>query len=578
MNAQRLSEHFDKISEAPDAVPRLRRFILDLAVRGKLVEQDPGDEPAGELLKRIEKEKTQLIKARGIRDQDQLSPVAAEDVPFELPVPWVWTRLGTIGDWGSGCTPSRGGSEYYGGNVTWVKSGELEDKTDLRRSEETVTEAALRKCSFRLNKPGDVLIAMYGATIGKLAILAEPAVTNQAVCGCTPFRGVLNRYLFIYLLSRRDDFRSRGEGGAQPNISKAKIVNSVFPLPPLAEQHRIVAKVDELMALCDELEASQVRREKRRDHLVTAALNGLNNGDEGLEPGNRPFFEESARFYLGHLPRMTTRPEHVQQLRQTILDLAVRGKLVEQDPEDEPASGLLQRIARRRKALLQSGHPNENEAKVQMRKQEQQEVPPTIGGLPKGWQWATLMQCALLVVDCHNKTAPSVMTGIPLLRTSNIRNGRLVLDDLRFISEAIHSRWSARCEPLPGDILITREAPMGEAARIPEGMRICMGQRMMLVRLVPETIDPDFLLYSLRDPFLMERVQNKPVGALVEHLRVGGIETLLVPVPPLLEQRRIAAKIQKLMALCDELESGVTATATTRCRFLKASLNEALCE
>jgi type I restriction enzyme S subunit len=292
-------QYFERIAEEPNAVPRLRRFILDLAVRGKLVEQKPMDEPASELLKRIEKQKARLIKEGRIRNQKPLPPIEVDSVPFEIPKFWAWVRLGSIGDWGSGSTPPRGSSEYYGGGITWLKSGELEDKLDLRCSEETVTESAIEKCSFRLNKAGDVLIAMYDATIGKLAILAEAAVTNQAVCGCTPLDGILNRYLFVFLLSQREYFHSQSEGGAQPNISKVKIVNFGFPLPPLAEQHRIVAKVDKLMALCDELEAAQQKRERRRDRLVVASLHGLNNGTDGEE------FRQNARFYFNHLPRRT---------------------------------------------------------------------------------------------------------------------------------------------------------------------------------------------------------------------------------------------------------------------------------
>jgi type I restriction enzyme, S subunit len=130
--------------------------------------------------------------------------------------------------------------------------------------------------------------------------------------------------------------------------------------------------------------------------------------------------------------------------------------------------------------------------------------------------------------------------------------------------------------PEPGDILITREAPMGEVCLIPPGERICLGQRMMLTRLVPDTIDPDFMIYSLRDPKLMDRVQDKPIGATVQHLRVGGVETLLVPLPPLPEQRRIVAKVAELMALCDRLEASLVAAADTRRRLLDALLAEAL--
>jgi type I restriction enzyme S subunit len=255
MNAKRLLAHYERIADAPDAIARLRRFILDLAVRGKLVSQEPNDQPACELLKRIAVEKARLIKSGQIK-KSEVDPTNAQEVPFLVPANWCWTRLGEVGDWGSGSTPVRGNYDFYGGGITWLKSGELNDNQQLIGSEETVTQLAIDKGSFRMNHPGDVLIAMYGATIGKLAILAERAVTNQAVCGCTPFNGLFNRFLFFFLLAQREQFHQASEGGAQPNISKAKIIRTPIPLPPLPEQRRIVAKVDELMALCDRLEAS----------------------------------------------------------------------------------------------------------------------------------------------------------------------------------------------------------------------------------------------------------------------------------------------------------------------------------
>ena len=252
-------------------IARLRQTILNLAVRGRLVEQNPSDEPASKLLKRITAEKERLLKVGEIK-RITVDPIASDEAPFEISTNWQWTRLGNIGDWGAGSTPSRGNPDFYGGDKTWLKSGELNDKLNLIGSEEKVTEAAITKGSFRMNWPGDVLIAMYGATIGKLAILAESAVTNQAVCGCTSFKGVFNRFLFLFLLSQREGFQGASEGGAQPNISKVKIVWTPFPLPPLAEQHRIVAKVDELMALCDRLEAGLVAADTTRQRLLESLL------------------------------------------------------------------------------------------------------------------------------------------------------------------------------------------------------------------------------------------------------------------------------------------------------------------
>lgn len=264
-------DNITPLTTRPDQIKQLRQTILNLAVRGKLVKQNAADEPATELLKRIAAERMDLIRRKVIKKSD-LPEIATGEKPYPLPSNWQWSLLGNIGDWGAGSTPSRSNTELYGGNVTWLKSGELNDNRALVGSEETVTEAAVHSGSFRLNQPGDVLIAMYGATIGKLAILAEPAVTNQAVCGCTPFTGISNQYLFLFLLSQRAQFHGASEGGAQPNISKIKIVNTLVPVPPHAEQRRIVVKVDELMDLCDQIEASLIEDEETRSRLLNSVL------------------------------------------------------------------------------------------------------------------------------------------------------------------------------------------------------------------------------------------------------------------------------------------------------------------
>lgn len=160
-----------------------------------------------------------------------------------MPPSWCLTRLGFIGDWGAGSTPPKGDSEYYGGDVLWLRTGELNNGI-VYDTEIKITRKALKKCSFRMNKKDDVLIAMYGATIGKLAIAGTEMTTNQACCGCTPF-SVYNKFLFYFLMASKDELCKRGEGGAQPNISREKIVKYLIPLPPFAEQKRIVDKIEE---------------------------------------------------------------------------------------------------------------------------------------------------------------------------------------------------------------------------------------------------------------------------------------------------------------------------------------------
>ena len=176
-----------------------------------------------------------------------------DEIPFEIPDSWEWMRLGNVGEWGAGATPPRSTPEYYDGNIPWLKTGDLNDSY-IVKIPETISELALEKTSVKLNPAGSILIAMYGATIGKLGILTFPATTNQACCACKPFSDVLNIYLFYFLMAHKKEFIKKGEGGAQPNISKEKIVATLFPLPPFNEQKRIVKRLVQTLDYVDKLQ------------------------------------------------------------------------------------------------------------------------------------------------------------------------------------------------------------------------------------------------------------------------------------------------------------------------------------
>ena len=232
---------------------KLKKSILQYAIQGKLVPQDPNDEPASVLLERIRAEKKAKLGKKYVdsyiyKGDDncyyekvgEKEPVRLDNLPFDIPDSWCWARLGSIGDWGAGATPARTNSQYYGGSIPWLKTGELNNDT-VYDSEEHITDEALQNCSLRYCHIGDVLIAMYGATIGKLAIAGVPLTTNQACCACTPYEGIYNIYLFYFLMEEKENFTHLGFGGAQSNISKEKIVKHLFPVPPYEEQKRIVS-------------------------------------------------------------------------------------------------------------------------------------------------------------------------------------------------------------------------------------------------------------------------------------------------------------------------------------------------
>lgn len=315
----------------------LREKILDLAMRGKLVPQDPNDESASVLLEKIKAEKAELIKEKKIKKTKPLPPITDDEKPFDIPDSWEWVRLGDVGNWAAGATPSRKHPEYYGGNILWLKTGDLNDDV-VEDTTEKITKLGVENSSVKINKPGNVLIAMYGATIGKLGIVGnKELVTNQACCGCTPFNGVYNWYLFYYLFASRKRLIDLGSGGAQPNISKQKIENFSFPLPPLSEQSRIAAKIAQLFALLRKVESSTQQY---------AELQTL--------------------------------------LKSKVLDLAMHGKLVKQDPNDEPASVLLEKIKAEKAELVK-------EKKIKKSKP----LPPITDeekpfDIPDSWEWVRL--------------------------------------------------------------------------------------------------------------------------------------------------------------------------------------------
>ena len=271
-----LLNFIDRINEGKEdlitIIQKTKSKILDLAIRGKLVLQDSNDEPASVLLERIRQEKEELIKSGKLKRDKRESVIfrgednsyyetigsktvnIKDELPYNIPSTWTWVRLGTIGNWGAGATPNRAHSEYYGGGIPWLKTGDLNDDY-ITEIPETITELALKETSVKLNPVGSILIAMYGATIGKLGILTKPATTNQACCACCPVEGVYNKYLFYFLMSHKSKFINCGIGGAQPNISKEKIVATLMPLPPINEQKAIVARIEKLGFLLNSINA-----------------------------------------------------------------------------------------------------------------------------------------------------------------------------------------------------------------------------------------------------------------------------------------------------------------------------------
>ena len=389
MNANRFLALYDRVAEAPDAITRLRRFVLDLAVRGKLVPQDPRDEPASELLNRIAMQTTRLIRAGVVRTVKPISPEG--DTPYALPITWQWAPFGGIVSFGAGRTPPRNELSFWNtGDFAWISIADMTDGKIVQETKETVSDKArLNVFKSEPEVPGTMIMS-FKLTIGKIARLGISAFHNEAIISIRPHLHELDPYLFLVLpdLARGGKTKGAIKGATLNRDSISKIM---IPLPPLAEQERIVAQVDELMALCDQLEASRNEREETRDRLARSSLVRLNSPHTDSET-----FRSHARFAADAIPALTARADQVKGLRQTILNLAVRGKLVQQDLGDEPASELVKRseklpvparYAKRSTELI----PGDCGMSV-----NKPDLP-----IPSGWLWVPLVQVARLARIRH---------------------------------------------------------------------------------------------------------------------------------------------------------------------------------
>jgi type I restriction enzyme S subunit len=556
MKPETFFDNFDVLAEAPNGVQKLRELILQLAVRGKLVAQDEKDKSTGVLIGKIKDERERLIKENKIKKGIVLPPINLNEIPFLIPKSWVFVRLNDIGDWGSGSTPDRKNNDFYGGKILWFKSGELNDGY-IKESEEKITELALEKCSLRKNKPGDVLFAMYGATVGKLAILEVDATTNQAVCACTCHTGFYNRYLFYLLMAYKNRFINESSGAAQPNFSKDKIIQTIVPLPPLAEQHRIVAKVNQLMSLCDELEAHQQKKRETRAHLNSAALDRLL---AARAPGE---FAEGWRRIYDNFDLLYDAPENVGALRQVILQLAVMGKLVEQDERDEPAGVLVERLNKERNIKKTNDlipiHENE--------------IPYEI---PKGWKWVRLGNIFSLKTGATPSTKnPNYWSGnISWLKSGDVNQGEIFDCEGRITEKGLEN---SNCKILPIDSVLIALNGQGKTRGTVAMLKIEAACNQSLVAMISENKNdfiPEYLLFYLKANYM--NMRNITGHKQRRGLNMKIVGNLLVALPPSEEQRRIVARVDQLMSLCDELEAGLARSQADSERLMEAVVGRML--
>jgi type I restriction enzyme S subunit len=552
-----LEQHFDTAFAAPDGIAKLRELILTLAMQGRLVEQDPSDPPVSELLKEIETEKQELVKAGKIKKPKPLRPIKPEEVPYELPQGWEWVRLGDIGIWKSGSTPSRSNSNFYGGDISWVKSGEVKQGR-IKSTEETITQVALDKCPLQINEKGSILVAMYGANIGEVGILEIEAATNQAVCACKTYTSFDENYLFYLITSLKPYFLSQAAGAAQPNISREKIIATIFPLPPFSEQHRIVARIEQLMARCDELETLRKEREEKRLAIHAAAINQLHDAPDG----------SAWNFIQQHFGELYTVKENVAELRKAILQLAVMGRLVPQNPDDPPASELLKEIKAEKQRLVKAKKIKKPKP-ISTITEDGEPFP-----VPDNWRWVRIAELAESIDYGTSQKTCDDASFVPVYRMGNIVDGQLIDERFKYISPDIEEL--PRLFLQPNDILFNRtnsyELVGKNALYSGSANHATFASYLIRIRLLDALMNPLFINQAMNAPYFRLTQIEPEIVQQCGQANFNGTKLSLcaVPFPPLPEQHRIVARVDQLMALCDTLEQEVDAATSKQSEMLNA--------
>jgi type I restriction enzyme S subunit len=547
MNATRLLEHFDRISDAADAVHRLRRFVLDLAVRGKIVDQDDADEPASVLLSRIAAAKRFGPK----KSKVATSANATQAGPFSIPSSWTFSCIEEVGE----ISPRNEADAET--TAAFIPMAMISQIFGVAPSHEVRRWGDIKK-GYTHVAPGDVAVAKITPCFenGKSTVFGElengigAATTELHVV--RPF--LINPgYLLIFLKSPFfiDNGTPRMTGTAgQKRLPADYFATAPLPLPPLAEQQRIVAKVDELMALCDRLEAAQVEREARRDRLVAVSLARVSQPAADAASDAR-----AAGFHLDHFARLTTRPEHVKHLRQTILKLAVRGRLVPQDPCAAPLAEALQSAA----------------------------AVTHCADLPRAWVRVPLGRLATVMDSGWSPQCDSVrrssVNDWAVLKTTAVQPLFFDCKEHKVLPAKLKPR--PQCEAQFGDVLITRAGPknrVGVCCVVNQvEPRLMISDKLIRLRL-HDDVWPDFIALSLNAGEAQAAIEAAKSGMAVMQMNISQakLRAVPIPLPPLAEQRRIVAKVDELMALCDQLEASLAAAATDRARLLESLLHEAL--
>lgn len=529
-----VTENLQLVAGAPNGISKLRELILDLAIRGKLVEHVPTDVPVSQLL-------ADIAEARSAMSRSRKAVVSAKEaqLPFEIPQSWRWVRLGDLlSKIGAGSTPLGGKQAYVDVGVKFLRSQNVWNDGLRLQGVALISPETHARMGGTHVQPGDILFNITGASIGRCALVPDDFDTgnvSQHVTIVRPLKSETRRYLHTALMSKlvQDTVMSVQVGVSREGLSIGKLGQFFVPLPPLAEQHRIVAKVDELMALCDRLEAEQTDAEAAHAKLVEALLASLTQARDAAD------FRASWQQLAEHFHTLFTTEASVDALTRAVHDLALRGVL-------EP------------QLSATSDHPNAGEpVALQSRKSK---LPPLTTSeipfaAPPGWTWQRLEAITSVLTDGEHLTPPRTNDSqqVPLATAKNVRDGFIDLDRTDYVERSTAEKCWKRCKPSRGDVLmVSVGATLGRVAVMVDDREMVIVRSVALFR--PVQVVPNFLALALRSGMLQEQIWARVRQSAQPCLYLSQAGQLAVPVPPVEEQQRIVQKVSVLIGLCVQLK------------------------
>lgn len=561
-----LLSNLNLLAQAPGGVARLRELILTLAVQGKLVPQDPSEEPASELLKKVRAEKDRLIAEGKIKRDKPLAEIAEDEKPFGLPKGWSWVK---------------------GRDLFSVIRGVTYQKTDARDTPTETHLPILRANNIRgtvnlddlvyvpaalisedqLLRAGDYVVCLASGSknlVGKAAPFTESlSCSFGAFCGAIrPIQEIA--YFAVYLASPmyRDSVSEASAGIGINNLKGSSLLDLDIALPPAHEQSRIVTRVEELMRLCDALEAKGQLEATQHAQLVSTLLAALTDSETPAQ------LADNWHRIATHFDLLLDRPEAVDALEQTILQLAVRGLLVPQDPQDEPASELLKKIRAEKDKLIAEGKIKRDKPLPPIAEDEQPFV------LPARWEWVRLESIFQVITDGDHLPPPVSEAGIAFLTIGNISSGALSFNGCRFVPQDYFDDIAAHRRPLKGDILYTVVgASYGRAVVVETDRPFCVQRHIGILK--PSTqMNLQYLASLLGSQLIYEQATRSLTGTAQPTVGIRPLRNFLAPLPPLAEQSRIVTRIAQLRRLCADLRQRLAASQSTQAHLAEALVQE----